>query len=140
MSSEIRLCLLLLPVLLASSCSIKEDRESCPCALALEIRDLPVRPVVVGVAGAGYGFTQVVHADTLLVLPVPKGEISVSVVGGALQEADGSVRIPEGEEAPSLYLFHSDVPAFDDLVTLPVLLRKQLRNILTNSKRKNRSN
>jgi hypothetical protein len=93
--------------------------------LALEFADLPVHPVVVSVTGVGYAWTEVVHADTLVVLSVAKEELSVSAVGGALAEGDGSVRIPEGEEAPSLFLFHSDVPAFDDLVTLPVLLRKQ---------------
>ena len=125
MSSERRFCTLV-PVLLAlASCSIKEDRTACPCALALEISDLPVRPVVVGVSGAGYAFMEVVRADTLMVIPVPKEDLSVSVTGGALAEGDGSVRIPEGEEAPPLYLFHADVPAFDEQVTLPVLLRKQ---------------
>ena len=116
---------LLLPVLFLASCCIREDRSSCPCMLALEFADLPVHPVVVSVTGAGYAWTEVVHADTLVVLSVAKEELSVSAVGGALAEGDGSVRIPEGEEAPSLFLFHSDVPAFDDLVTLPVLLRKQ---------------
>ena len=77
---------LLRPVLLSLSlfvvsCSIKENRAECPCALTLELTGLPVRPVVLGVAGEGYSFTQVVHADTVIVLPVPKGELAVSAVG-----------------------------------------------------------
>ena len=120
-----RRAVLLFPVLLCACCSIREDRAACPCALALEISDLPVDPAVVSVVGEGYSFLEVVHADTLLVLPVPKEELSVSVVGGALAEGDGSVRIAEGEEAPPLYLFHAGVPAFDEQVTLAVLLRKQ---------------
>ena len=124
MSSDLQ-AVVFIPVLLFSSCSILEDRTACPCALTLEISDLPVDPAVVSVAGEGYSFLEVVHADTLMLLPVPKEELSVSVVGGALAEGDGSVRIAEGEEAPPLYLFHADVPAFDEQVTLPVLLRKQ---------------
>jgi hypothetical protein len=120
-----RRAVVLFPVLLCACCSIWEDRAACPCALALEISDLPVDPAVVSVEGEGYTFLEVVHADTLMVLPVPKEELSVSVVGGALAEGDGSVRIAEGEEAPPLYLFHASVPAFDEQVTLPVLLRKQ---------------
>ena len=116
---------ILVPLLLLPSCSIKENRTECPCALTLELTGLPVRPVVLGVAGEGYSFTEVVHADTILVLPVPKGELAVSAVGGALAEEDGSVRIPEGEEAPPLYLFNADVSAGEEQVVLPVLLHKQ---------------
>ena len=116
---------ILVPLLLLPSCSIKENRAECPCALTLELTGLPVRPVVLGVVGEGYSFTEVIHADTVLVLPVPKGELAVSAVGGALAEEDGSVRIPEGEEAPPLYLFHADVSSGDEQVVLPVLLHKQ---------------
>ena len=112
-------------LLLLPSCSVKENRAACPCALALELADLPVRPVVVSVTGEEYVYTKVVHADTVLVLPVPKGELTVSAVGGALAEGDGSVRIPVGEEAPPLYLFHADVStAGSEQIVLPVTLHK----------------
>ena len=124
MSSD-RFLRILLPLLLVPSCSVKENRAVCPCGLTLELAGLPVRPVVLGVAGEGYSWTEVVHADTVLVLPVPKGEVTVSAVGGALAEGDGSVRIPEGEEAPPLYLFHADVSTDAEQVVLPVLLHKQ---------------
>ena len=125
MSSD-RLLRLLLPVLLVPSCSVKEDRSACPCALTIELTSLPVRPVVLDVAGEGFSLTEVVHADTVLVLPVPKGELTVSAVGGALAEGDGSIHIPLGEEAPPLYLFYADVStAASEQVVLPVLLHKQ---------------
>ena len=146
-----------LPVLLTSlsllfnTCSIKENRAACPCALTLELTGLPVSPVVLGVtggeagtgsdhesgsgtgtgsgsvsgAGSRFSFTEVIHTDTVIVLPVPKGELAVTAVGGALAEGDGSVRIPQGEEAPPLYLFHADVSTVADQVILPVLLHKQ---------------
>ena len=124
MSSD-RFLGILLPALLLSSCSVKEDRTKCPCALTLELAGLPVRPVVLGVAGEGYALTEVVHADTVLVLPVPKGELTVSAVGGALAEGDGSVRISEGEEAPPLYLFHASVSTDAEQLVLPITLHKQ---------------
>ena len=124
MSSD-RLLPILASLLLLPSCSVKEDRAACPCALTVELTGLPVRPVVLGVAGEGYSCTEVVHADTVLVLPVPKGELAVSAVGGALAEGDGSVRIPEGEEAPPLYLFYADVSTDAEQVVLPVTLHKQ---------------
>jgi hypothetical protein len=69
--------------------------------------------------------TEIVQADTVLVLPVPKGEMAVSAVGGALAEGDGSIRIPVGEEAPPLYLFYAEVSTTAEQVVLPVLLHKQ---------------
>ena len=111
--------------MLLPSCSVKENRTVCPCSLTVELTGLPVRPVVLSVTGEGYSWTEVVHADTVLVLPVPKGEMAVSAVGGALAEGDGSVRIPEGEEAPPLYLFYADVSTEAEQVVLPVTLRKQ---------------
>ena len=107
---------LLLPLLLVPSCSVKENRAACPCGLTLDLTGLPVRPVVLSVTGEGYSWTEVVHADTVLVLPVPKGEVAVSAVGGALAEGDGSVRIPAGEEAPPLYLFYAARPPFEAVV------------------------
>ena len=126
LASFLPLPTVLLPLALSlNSCSIKEDRAACPCALTLELTGLPVHPVVLGVAGEGYSFTEVIHADTVLVLPVPKGELAVSAVGGALAEGDGSVRIPLGEEAPPLYLFHTSVSTASEQVVLPVVLHKQ---------------
>ena len=116
---------ILLSLLLVPSCSVKENRTACPCRLTLELAGLPVRPVVLNVVGEGVSLTEVVHADTVLVLPVPKGEVAVSAVGGALAEGDGSVRIPKGEEAPPLYLFHADVSTDAEQVVLPVELHKQ---------------
>ena len=124
MSSE-RIVRILLALLLVPSCSVKENRKACPCALTVDLAGLPVRPVVLSVAGEGYSWTEVVHADTVLVLPVPKGEVAVSAVGGALAEGDGSVRIPEGGEAPPLYLFHAAVSTEAEQVVLPVSLHKQ---------------
>ena len=124
MSSE---RILFLPVLLSflAACSIKEDRTACPCSLVLEISGLPVSPVLLEVKGEGCSITQSVHADTVLVLSVPKGKLTVSAVGGALAQPDGAVLIPLGEEAPPLWLFHADVPADVERVQLPVVLQKQ---------------
>ena len=116
---------LLLPLLLVPSCSIKENRAVCPCALTVELSGLPVHPVVLRVTGEGFTKTEVVHADTALVLLVPKGEMAVSAVGGALAEGDGSVWIPEGEEAPPLYLFYSGISTAAEQVVLPISLHKQ---------------
>ena len=99
MCSDRALALLALTLLLGG-CSVKENRSSCPCLLTLEMEGLPVSPVFLDVRGDGFSRTEAVHADTVLVLPVPKGDVSVSVAGGALAGADGAVRIPEGEEAP----------------------------------------
>ena len=109
----------------ACSCSVKEDRDRCPCVLALELSDLPVTPVMLKVEVGEFVHTEVVHRDTVVVLQVPKGKAAVSAVGGALPEGNGGVRIPEGEEAPALYLFHADTDLVSEQLVLPVILRKQ---------------
>lgn len=124
MSSDL-LLRLLIPAFLLASCSVKEERTDCPCLLSLDLTGIPVRPIVLDVTGEGYAYTQVVHEDTVVVLPVPKGEVTVSAVGGALSEGDGSIRIPSGEEAPPLYLFHRVISADAEQFILPVRLRKQ---------------
>lgn len=118
---------MLVPAVLvaACSCSVKEDRDRCPCVLALELSDLPVTPVMLNVKAGEYAHTEVVHRDTVVVLQVPKGEAAVSAVGGAMAEVDGSIRIPEGEEAPALYLFHTGLELSDEQLVLPVVLHKQ---------------
>lgn len=123
MSSD--LLRVLVPVVLLAGCSVKEDRSACPCTLVLDFSDLPVTPVMLSVEGEGCSVLQIVHADTLMTLSVPRTDLSVSVTGGALPDAAGSVRIPFGEEAPPLYLYHASVSSAAEQVVLPVHLRKQ---------------
>lgn len=123
MSSD--LLRVLVPVVLLAGCSVKEDRSACPCTLVLDFSNLPVTPVMLSVEGEGCSVLQIVHADTLMTLSVPRTDLSVSVTGGALPDAAGSVRIPFGEEAPPLYLYHASVPSDAEQVVLPVYLRKQ---------------
>lgn len=123
MSSD--LLRVLVPVVLLAGCSVKEDRSACPCTLVLDFSDVPVTPVMLSVEGEGCSVLQIVHADTLMTLSVPRTDLSVSVTGGALPDAAGSVRIPFGEEAPPLYLYHASVSSEAEQVVLPVYLRKQ---------------
>lgn len=123
MSSD--LLRLLLPVALLASCSVKEDRSACPCALVLDFSALPVTPVMLSVEGEACSILQVVHSDTLMTLSVPRSDLSVSVTGGALPDGTGGVQVPYGEEAAPLYLFHASVSSEADQVVLPVHLRKQ---------------
>ena len=118
---------MLVPAVLAAacSCSVKEDRDRCPCVLALELSGLPVTPVVLSVEAGEFSHTEVVHRDTVVVLQVPKGVAAVSAVGGAIPEGDGGVRIPEGEQAPALFLFHAGLDLSAEQLVLPVVLHKQ---------------
>ena len=102
---------LLLPVLLLlSACCVKENRESCPCILTLDLSALPVTPVILSVMRPDYGITKVVHTDTLFTFSVPKGVVYgivgengagkstfIKVITGAHQP-DGGEIILNGEK------------------------------------------
>lgn len=116
----------LLSFLLAAlpSCSVKEDRSGCPCSLTLEVTGLPVRPVDLVVEGRDYRYALDVAADTVLTLPVPKPDVLVSAVAGAVRSADGSVRIPEGWDCPPVWLFARVVGTSAEETTLRVMPHK----------------
>lgn len=123
---------LLIPagILLCSSC-IREERSGCPAWLTLE--------VPAGIPGSDtlYLFVRqgdrLVRRDTLAAgpepsafeVPVPRGDISLSVFAGIrrMEYRDG-FRIPEGEQADSLYTAFEDLRIGTDLLHRKVTLHK----------------
>lgn len=118
MRADIRFCILAL--LLCFSCTVKEDRDDCPCWLSLHFED----------CGRTGDFCLFLRApefsrrDTLAVadsscrLAVPRKPLALLAVAPAScgTEADGSLRIPEGRESPEVYLCHREVDARGEAV------------------------
>lgn len=99
---------LLLVCLTWVSCTlIKENRTACPCALTVEVRDLPAWPVRFSLSGEGYYREWEVPRDTSFMVRVPQGDLQLTAVAGAPLPGNGRIAIPYGYDCPSLYA-HSE--------------------------------
>ena len=131
MASKYNLCtgraaFLLLVCLTWVSCSlIKEDRTACPCALTVEVRDLPAWPVRFSLSGEGFYQEWEAVRDTSFMVRVPKGSVQLTAVAGAVLPRNGAVPIPYGYECPPLYSHTETVLTPDDAASVLVQLHKQ---------------
>lgn len=116
--------LLLVFLCASSSCSVKEDRTACPCALYIDLCELPPAGVTLALTGEDYAGQLEAARDTTLVVKVPKTGVRVLAVSGATPGPDGRVVIPPGFDAPPLYLFSAGVPTPGDTAHVSVRLNK----------------
>ena len=110
-------------LLLLISCSIKENRTLCPCALTLELLDLP-GPVSVQVVAGDHRATYTAWQDTVMLVQVPKGKIRLMAVCGARLEPEENLEIPFGYECPPVYLYSDLVNTLCDSTRVNVHLNK----------------
>lgn len=120
-------------MLLALSCSVKEDRNVCPCNLVIDMSDVDTSVVKSAelVVGSSDGF---IARDTLragdfetgYVVPVPREDLSVGVYFGAEDCVDDSGRlgIDYGSECPEVYMHSSQIRAEGEQIVEKVLMRK----------------
>lgn len=104
-------------LLLTGACSVKENRDPCPCALMLDFSGVDsscVRKVDVLVSSEG-GF---VWKDTVDVslgggmcrADVPRTDLYVRAWSGAAECAEGdSIVIPRGRDCPRIYMSVSEI-------------------------------
>lgn len=110
-------------LLLLLSCSVKEDRTLCPCALSIELRDLP-GPVSVQVVAGDHRATYTARQDTVMLVQAPKGTIRLMAVCGARLEPEENLQIPFGFDCPSVYLYSDLVNTLCDSTRVAVQLNK----------------
>ena len=110
-----------------SSCSlVKENRDSCPCSLVVEVSGLLNKTatlLVTSLRDTGYVERICVARDTVMGLFVPRGGVSISAWSGA--EAQDAIKIPFGKESPPIYLYHGVVDTRGDTAYAGVTLHKQ---------------
>ncbi len=87
------------------SCSVKEDRENCPCALYIHLERLPSTPVRIVVDSESGEEEFLAFGDTVVLARPRKGAITVHAVAGATVNPDGKMAIPYGFDSPPVYLF-----------------------------------
>lgn len=121
---------LLLVCLSWVSCSlIKEDRTACPCALTVDVRDLPAWPVRFSLSGDNFYQEWEVARDTSFMVRVPKGSVKLTAVAGVPLPGNGAVSIPFGYECPPLYAHAVQVPTPNDAARVQVQLHKHFCNL-----------
>ena len=120
-------------VMLVVSCSVKEDRDMCPCRLVLDMTDVDTLVVkyaeIVVTASDGYGMRDTLEVDAFdegYMLEVPRGDVGVGVYFGAGGSVDdsGSLEIGYGNECPTVYMHSSNVVAEGEMVVESVAMRK----------------
>lgn len=114
-------------------CSVKEDREQCPCLLRLYLSDVDtsvVNSADLFLNGTqGYEYTDRLDPASwggIYEVSVPQGELSVwlySGTDGVNVGAEG-LRIPCGEDCPPIYMHSSVVMAKGERVSETVVMQK----------------
>jgi len=110
-------------VLILLSCSVKENRTLCPCALTIELFGLP-GPVSVQVVAGDHRATYTARQDTVMLVQAPKGKIRLMAVCGARLEPEENLEIPFGYECPPVYLYSDLVNTLCDSTRVSVQLNK----------------
>lgn len=96
-----------------SGCSVKEDRDSCPCLLTLDLSALPDEGadeiLVEGVTDGRRIFCDTLDADAMgrpYSQLLPRGEVALDVYCPAsVAESTGGILIEEGAECPQVRMY-----------------------------------
>ena len=144
------------PFFTCPGCSVKEDRDLCPCTLVLEFPREDAERLQDGVTVCMRGYSDDVFSlcDTLLAgrsassggpdtvsgkwsysYVVPKGDVDLAVaysadgLAGELNSSGRWIEIDEGRPCPSIWTCCEKVSARTDRVTVPVRLHKNFCRI-----------
>ncbi len=123
-------------LLLAASCSIKEDRSPCPCWLSIDLNRCTPKSVTVAAWGEDEIFCERVavqdyQEEGSYEKTVPKGYVSTSVIGGErdMQRSGARLIIPMGHDADSIYAHARSVECFGEFARDTAVLHKQFARV-----------
>lgn len=120
-------------VMLVISCSVKEDRDICPCRMMLDMGDVDTSVVkyaeLVLTASGGFCYRDTLSAEAfsdVYAVDVPRGEVGIGVYWGAAGCVgdDGRLGIDYGDECPHVYMHSSFITALGESVVENVRMRK----------------
>lgn len=131
---------LLAAAVILSSCSVKEDRDGCPCRLEVDFTafgPLGGTPDLV-IRSEGYAPVDGVRTENSWSGDVRKGIYTVSVVRAGRQADIGTdeIRFPEGVEPDSLYAFAREADCRGEKVRISAQVRKQFCSVTLREKEK----
>lgn len=119
--------------LFLGSCSVKEDRDVCPCRLVLDMNAVDTSRVrcaeLVVRASGGFVLRDTLDIEGLVgeyMVEVPRGDVGVGLYFGADGCVDerGRLEIGYGDECPQVYMHSSLFKAEGELVVEEVGMRK----------------
>lgn len=126
---------LAMTALLSAGCSVKEDRNDCPCHLTLDFSEtdtlmIPsVDIIVCDGADAVFNRKDVAAREFIpeYFVEVPLTSTSLNVYSGAedMVAYDGELRIPSGKDCPKVYAFASLLDDLEESEDIKVHLRKE---------------
>lgn len=111
-------------IALASCSAIKENRDSCPCTLTVEVSGLPAWPLSLSLNGIDFHEELEVSRDTTLQVMVPKTGVQLLALAGSSLPRDNTIRIPPGFDCPPLYLQTEWIETAGDSARVKVKLHK----------------
>ncbi len=122
----------LVSLMLCAGCSVKENRDLCPCRLVLDFSEVDTSVVrsadLVVTADGGFVFTDGLEPEDFrsdYVLDVPRGEMTAGVWSGTEgMWSAGGLEIPYGEDCPPVYFHTSVFEAHGNGVRETVFMRK----------------
>ena len=127
----------MLPFLMAAfipiaGCSVKEDRNPCPCLLELDIKGPDAEASgsvdVLLTSRNGFVFHETVDSwmeESLYSVSVPRDEIHVRAwCGGGRNVSEDGLKIPLGQDCPRIYMYDSDIVTEGEFYREEVLLMK----------------
>ena len=123
-------------LILAASCSIKEDRSPCPCWLSIDFSRCNRSSVTVSAWGEEEIFSERVavqdyQESEIYEKTVPKGYVNTSVITGEREMKRSGARliIPIGHDADSIYAHASSVECFGEFAQDTAVLHKQFARV-----------
>ena len=122
----------ILPIFLISGCSVKENRDGCPCRLFLDMTSVDVldqSPFNLDIfSDDGFKFSAVLGSDNFqdtCVVDVPRNGLDVIVwSGGRSFMNERGLSIPLGQDCPPVYIYSVRLDANGEAIYDSVNLRK----------------
>ncbi len=129
-SSKVLICLV--GIMLGTGCSVKENRDECPCRLVLDFSEVDTSVIrhadLIMTADDGFVFTDNMETGDFrqdYSVPVPRSEVNVEVWNGTEDMlTESGLHIPFGEDCPPVYFHTSTVDARGDSVRETIRMRK----------------
>lgn len=120
---------MVLPALCAVACTVKEDRDSCPCYLTLDFSHVRQESCSWFVCGREAevlaGTFEEGSLPAEVCLPVRRGKCVVVVASGEGYVAESGLEISEGNDCPELWMCRDTVDAAGDEALCSVILHKE---------------